>query len=67
MEVRYEKMIRRVGKQFYQCHIDAVRQAVAVDLIGSLIERVSLEHPDIKTVVFRIRAMASAVRQGYDL
>lgn len=66
MGVRYEQMIRRVGKRFYQCHIDAVRQAVADDLIGSLIKRVSLERPDIETVEFRIRAMASAVRLGYD-
>lgn len=64
---RYEKMVRRVGKGFYRRYIQEVRQAVADDLVSALIKRVSSERTDIDTVEFRIRAMASAVRQGYDL
>lgn len=66
MDARYSSMIRRVGKGFYRRYIYAVREAVGDDLIGSLIHRVTAERKDIVTVEFRIRAMASAVRQGYD-
>lgn len=66
MDTRYSSMVKRVGQGFYYRYIGAVRDAVADDLIGSLIRRVTLERRDIVTVEFRIRAMASAVRQGYD-
>lgn len=67
MDERYKKMVRRVGKDFYRKYIQEVRQAVADDLVASLIKRVSGERTDIDTVEFRIRAMASAVRKEYDL
>lgn len=66
MDARYSAMIKRVGKGFYRRYIPAVREAVCDDLTGSLIRRVTSERKDIVTVEFRIRAMASAVRQGYD-
>lgn len=66
MDARYSSMIKRVGKGFYRSYIYAVREAVHEDLLGSLIRRVTAERKDIVTVEFRIRAMASAVRQGYD-
>jgi len=66
MDKRYASMVRRVGKGFYSHYIRAVRQAVTDDLLGSLIRRVTDERKDIVTVEFRIRAMSSAVRQGYD-
>lgn len=66
MDVRYSSMIKRIGQGFYRQYICAVREAVADDLVGSLIRRVTAERKDIVTVEFRIRAMSSAVRQGYD-
>jgi len=66
MAARYSAMIKRVGKSFYRQYIVAVREAVSDDLTGSLIRRVTAERKDIVTVEFRIRAMSSAVRQGYD-
>ena len=66
MDARYSAMINRVGKGFYRRYIVEVREAVSDDLTGSLIRRVTAERKDIVTVEFRIRAMSSAVRQGYD-
>lgn len=66
MDNRFSLMVKRVGMGFYRRYITAVREAVTEDLIGSLIRRVTAERRDIVTVEFRIRAMASAVRQGYD-
>ena len=66
MDKRYSPMVKSVGLGFYRRYIGAVREAVREDLIGSLIRRVTAERKDIVTVDFRIRAMASAVRQGYD-
>lgn len=66
MNTRYSSMIKRVGHGFYYRYIGAVRDAVTDDLVSSLIRRVTSERRDIVTVEFRIRAMASAVRQGYD-
>jgi hypothetical protein len=66
MDRRFSPMLKRVGMGFYRQYIGAVREAVREDLIGSLIRRVTAERRDITTVEFRIRAMASAVRQGYD-
>lgn len=66
MDERYSAMIKRVGKGFYHRYIGSVREAVREDLIGSMIRRVTAERKDIVTVDFRIRAMASAVRLGYD-
>lgn len=66
MDTRYSSMIKRVGKGFYCRHIGAVRDAVRDGLIDALFRRVAAERKDIVTVEFRIRAMASAVRQGYD-
>ncbi len=66
MDRRYSPMVRRVGMGFYRQYIGEVRDAVREDLLGSLIRRVTAERSDIVTVEFRIHAMASAVRQGYD-
>jgi len=66
MDRRYSPMVKSVGMGFYRRYIRAVREAVREDLVGSLIRRVTAERRDIVTVEFRIRAMASAVRQGYD-
>ena len=65
MDQRFEKMLRRVGNAFYISHIEAVREAVADNSLGQLIRNVSLSRKDLVTVEFRLRAMASAVRQGY--
>ena len=65
MDQRFEKMLRRVGNTFYISHIAAVREAVANNSLGQLIRNVSLSRKDLVTVEFRLRAMASAVRQGY--
>lgn len=65
MDLLFQKMLRRVGKGFYYRYIGAVRKAISEDSLASLIRRVSAERNDIITVEFRIRAMASAVRQGY--
>lgn len=65
MDQRFEKMVRRVGNAFYISHIAAVREAVADNSLGQLIRNVSLSRKDLVTVEFRLRAMASAVRQGY--
>lgn len=65
MDQRFEKMLRRVGSTFYNGHIAAVRDAVANNSLGLLIRNVSLSRKDLVTVEFRLRAMASAVRQGY--
>ena len=66
MDKRFAPFVKRVGMGFYRRYIEAVREAVSEELIGSLIRRVTAERKDIVTVDFRIRAMASAVRQGYD-
>lgn len=65
MDQRFEKMLRRVGSTFYMSHIAAVSEAVANNSLGQLIRNVSLSRKDLVTVEFRLRAMASAVRQGY--
>ncbi len=65
MDTRFDKMIRRVGQGFYSSYIGTVRDAVACGSLESLIRRVNNSRKDIVTVEFRLRAMASAVRQGY--
>ena len=67
MDSRYDKMVRRVGLAFYRDYLPEVRDAVRNDEIDSLIQKANGERPDIITAGFRIRAIASAFRQGYDL
>lgn len=65
-DTRFEKMLRRVGKDFYRTYISEVRIATTDGNINSLIQKVKRERADIVTADFRINAMASAVRQRYD-
>lgn len=66
MPERYDKMMPRVGRGFYDDYIFSVREAVREESIASLVSEVKSARTDLVTVEFRIRAMASAVRQGYD-
>lgn len=65
MTQKFRRMVRRVGKSFYSQHISDVREAVRSRTLTRLIQRVS-STGEIRTQKYRIRAMASAVRGGYD-
>lgn len=65
MNQKFRRMVRRVGKAFYSQHISDVREAVKNRTLKELIQTVS-SNGTIRTQKYRIRAMASAVRNGYD-
>lgn len=67
MDTRYERMIHRVGVAFYRDYLPEVRAAVHKDEVDELVQKATCERTDLVTVKFRIHAIASAVRQGYDL
>jgi len=65
MNRKFSDMVRRVGKRFYKRHIAEVRAAVRSRTVSRLIRALSKVYT-ISTVKYRVRAMASAVRNGYD-
>lgn len=65
MNQRFRDMVRRVGRGFYERHIAEVRSAVKSRTLNKLIQTLSAANT-IGTVDYRVSAMASAVRNGYD-
>lgn len=70
MNQKFSRMLKRVGRAFYLRYLSAVREAVKNNSVKALFKEAALgwngPYGKIETAKYRIRAIASAVRQGYD-